>query len=294
LKQQVIEIMSRYIYENCSEIFDGFAKFPYALIKGEPLSIQAYGKPGMRHIGDVDILISKMSLNISSEILTKFGFTIKKLSRQGYILTRTFSHQTGTWHKKISNTQHISIDINYDIFWGEFEGPRIDIDEFLSDAVDIEIYGHQVKTLPPIKALIQLALHHYKDMNSIYLLSTRNSIKKRMFNDFYFLFARNINSIPLNKLYELSSTYGILPYIFYIFFYTELLYDDTELSRYTKALKTLDGENLLHYYGLNNTERRKWKIDFNTRLDCANLHDFIKDDLTKADLEKIIINKGVF
>lgn len=32
---------------------------------------------------------------------------------------------------------HLNVDVNYDIFWGEYEGKHCSIDEFLSDTVDI-------------------------------------------------------------------------------------------------------------------------------------------------------------
>lgn len=80
----------------------------------------------------------------------------------------TFSHQIVLWIKEVSSWGQVFIDLNFDSLWGEYEGKRIDIDEFLTDAVEMDIYGVKVKTLPPIKAMIQLILHHYKDMNSIF------------------------------------------------------------------------------------------------------------------------------
>ena len=39
----------------------------------------------------------------------------------------------------------------------------------------MEIYSVKIKTLPPLKMFVQLALRHHKDMNSIYLLAARKS-----------------------------------------------------------------------------------------------------------------------
>lgn len=41
-------------------------------------------------------------------------------------------------------------------------------------------------------------------------------------------------------------------------------------------------------------ERRKWKVDFKTRLEKDNLYDVIKDDLTDKDIEKIATIKRCF
>ena len=158
----------------------------------------------------------------------------------------------------------------------------------------MDIYGVRVKTLPPLKAMVQLILHHYKDMNSIFLLATRKSIKYDMFKDVYYLLKNNLDTITLDKLYAMSSRYEIIPYVFYILYHTGQVFDDEILRQYIEAFKTPEGEALLDYYGLCVKEQKKWKCDFKTRLEAENLYDLIKDDLTEKDKEKIAINKRVF
>ena len=104
----------------------------------------------------------------------------------------------------------MTVDLNFDILWGEYNGKRIDIEGFISDAIEVEIYGIKVKTLPPLKALIQLILHHYKEMNSIYHLAGHNSITYSMFRDVYYLWKNNASVISLEKLYVLSEKYQII------------------------------------------------------------------------------------
>lgn len=214
-------------------------------------------------------------------------------SREDRIFVLTNSHQLLPYTKNI-NGNSIYIDLNYDIFWGEYEGKRIDIEEFLSDTIEMEIYGVKVKTLPPLKAMIQLILHHYKDMNSLFLLATRKSIKYDMFKDVYYLLKNNLDAIPLDKLYAMSAEYEIIPYVFYVLYYTGQVFDDDVLKQYIEAFRTPEGESLLNCYGLCEKERREWKCDFKTRLDSDNLYDLIKEDLTERDKEKIAINKRVF
>ena len=161
-------------------------------------------------------------------------------------------------------------------------------------SIEMEIYGVKVKTLPPLKAMIQLILHHYKDMNSLFLLATRKSIKYDMFKDVYYLLKNNLDAIPLDKLYAMSAEYEIIPYVFYVLYYTGQVFDDDVLKQYIEAFRTPEGESLLNCYGLCEKERREWKCDFKTRLDSDNLYDLIKEDLTERDKEKIAINKRVF
>ena len=266
----------------------------YAIIKGVVLSNYCYNNIISRGIGDVDILISRQQIKSLEQLLFNHDFfQVRNTSRFDRVLLVTTSHQFVPYFKKTLNSSVI-IDINFDIFWGEYEGKRIDIEEFLSDTVEMEIYAIKVKTLPPIKAIIQLILHHYKDMNSLFLLSTRKSIKYDMFKDVYFLLKNNLNVIPLDKLYTMSAEYEIIPYVYYVLYYTGQVFQDDVLQQYVEAFRTPEGETLLNCYGLCAKEQKEWKCDFKTRLEAENLYDLIKDDLTEKDKEKIAINKRVF
>lgn len=77
-------------------------------------------------------------------------------------------------------------------------------------------------------------------------------------------------------------------------YHTGLLFNDETLNEYIDAFATEEGKNLLDCYGLDESERRKWKIDFQTRLEKDSLYDTIKSDLTAKDIEKIAINRKVF
>lgn len=41
-------------------------------------------------------------------------------------------------------------------------------------------------------------------------------------------------------------------------------------------------------------QRKPWKVDFQTRLEADNLYEFIRDDLTEADVEKLERNRRIF
>ena len=267
----------------------------YVVLKGDILSMQAYGKINVRNYSDIDILIPKHKLiEIEQNLKNNKFYNNNNNNRLDRIVMLSSSHQVAPWIKEIPPWGVVVIDLNFDVFWGEYEGKRIDIEEFLSDTIEMEIYGVKVKTLPPIKAMIQLILHHYKDMKSIFLLATRKSIKYDMFKDIYYLLKNNLDTIPLDKLYAMSAEYEIIPYVFYVLYYTGQVFDDEILKQYIEAFRTPEGEALLNCYGLCAKERKEWKCDFKTRLEADNLYDLIKDDLTEKDHEKIAINKRIF
>jgi len=285
-KISIIEAKSLFIDMNISSV-------GYAIIKGDALSLQAYGCLGSREFTDIDLMADKNQVNIIVKLLNCNGYMTHSINRESYITELLSSHQLPCFYKEVNGVV-LYIDVNFDIFWGEYEGKRINIEEFLSDTIEMEIYGVKVKTLPPLKAMVQLILHHYKDMNSIFLLATRKSIKHEMFKDVYYLLKNNLEAISLDKLYNISAEYDIIPYVFYVLYYTGQIFDDDVLREYIEAFRTPEGERLLNLYGLCEKERKEWKCDFKTRLESENLFDLIKDDLTERDKEKIAINRRVF
>lgn len=266
----------------------------YSIIKGEALSIQAYGSTGNRNFTDIDILVARKNLNIIEQRLMNNGFFNVSQSRSDKITMMTGSHQIAPWIKEIYPWGQVVVDLNFDIFWGEYEGNRIDIDEFVSDAIERNIYGTKVKTLAILKAMVQLILHHYKDMNSIFLLATRKSIKYEMFKDVYYLLKNNLGIISIDSLYDISLKYDIVPYVYYILYYTGQVFNDEMLNRYIDAFRTPTGEGLLNCYGLCAKEQKEWKNNFQTRIEADSIYDLIKDDLTEKDKEKIDINRRIF
>lgn len=48
------------------------------------------------------------------------------------------SHQIKPWISDIPPWEKIEVDLNFDIFWGEYEGKRVDIEEFLSDTIEFD------------------------------------------------------------------------------------------------------------------------------------------------------------
>ena len=289
---------SRLTYKELEPILRDLSDVRYSIIKGEALSIASYNKTGQRTSSDVDILISRKNVSILEKKLVDVGFEKKRFDdmtkqRTQRALMLSSSHQTPPLYLQ-KNAFKLCVDLNIDIFWGEYSGKRVDIDDFLADTMYVEIYGCRVKVLSPLKAMIQLILHHYKDMNSIFLLATRNSIKYTMFKDIYYLLKNNINSIPLDSLYDISSKYDIIAYVYYMLYHTGLLFDDSVLKEYINAFKTAEGDSLINYYGLNEFERHEWKYDFRTRLETQNIYALIKNDLTDKDIEKININRDMF
>lgn len=285
-------------FREMKKIFLELEKFQYALIKGEALSLQAYNKTGMRHSGDIDILINKRDITKVKSLFYSHGFEegnnkTREEKRKEDILSLVGSHQVVPLKKDFPFGK-IEIDLNFDIFWGQYKGKRIEISELLSHVNSCSIYGCDVKVLEPLYSLIQLVLHHYKEMNSIYHITMFNTIKKDMLLDVYYLIKNNEEIITPNLLSKICEDYNIKKYAFYVLYYTNYIMKDKLLDTYLEQLYDADIVKILNRFGLKDNEYHYWKTCFKDRLDCDNLAEIVFPQLSKNSIENIIINNKVY
>lgn len=298
MTDNLYKIERKILYKELEPLFAALSSVRYAVVKGEVLSQQIYGVPDRRRSSDIDILIDKKNVKFLEEQLHKLGFEQKLPEdnaeiRRNRVLCMAYSHQIPSYHKDKFGF-HLNVDVNYDIFWGEYEGKRCSIDEFLSDTIDMEIYGVTVKTLPIEKAFVQLVLHHYKEMNSLYHLSQHNTIRTDMFRDVYDML-RNCNSmLTPDHVKQLCRVYLIGKYIYYMLYYTRQIFLDDILLEYVHNLNLYQDDRLLTSYGLCVKERKRWTISFKERLDTENVIGIIISDISETDQNKIEIEKRIF
>lgn len=281
-------------YKTCQGIFENLAEIPYAVIKGEPLSMLAYGSYGKRSSTDIDILLPKSYLDQVKGILHDCGFQSTERSRVDRITLLNYSHQIAPWIKGTRFYGSVMIDLNFDIFWGEYDGTRIDLNYFLKDTEYMDIYSCKVKTLCLYKQLIVLCLHDYKDLNSIFLIARQNRIDKRMFADIYNLIQNNREEIDILDFRKMCENLHIKHFVYYVLYYTKQIFSSEFIERLTRYLEDDEGNKLLNCYGLNERERKVWKYDFGTRINSECLFDLIRSDLDEADYRKLELNKQIF
>lgn len=266
---------------------------PYAVIKGCPLELYKTGKADARFINDIDILVSRENAPEVVNLLKKRGFSIvDNLRREDYIMALTSSHQYPVYYKYVGEF-FAQIDINYDIFWGEYTGQRIPVTHFLEDCKEINLWNCNIKTLSPMKMLIFVILHHYKEMNSIYHLMGHNAVKRRLFEDIYGLIINNPHVFTPEKVTYECEQYKIVPYAYYMFYYTNLVFNNA-LSQYENLLYTPQGKDLLNKYGLSEKEQKVWKIDFFDRFEMDKVISSIRADLSPFDIDKLERNRTTF
>ena len=286
-------------YKQCAELFRKFEEctVPYAVIKGAVLSAAAYKDPFSRHSGDIDLLVDRKHIDQIKNIMRDLGFIqgrvtengIEPFSRRELLFQASMSHQTAPFVKETNNKlcRYINVDMNLDILWGESE-QRSDMDFILEKTQDTTITDITFKKLCPEIEFIALCLHHYKDMNSIYLLYERG-LKLSHFCDIYF-FVKNCN-LNLEALYTYCRKLNVSEYVYYCLYYTNLIFEDFELKEYMALLHSENADALIDKFGLNERERQTWSIDFYTRLFDINMSNYLNNMLSEELLNKIKVNQ---
>jgi hypothetical protein len=298
MRNRLYKLERKLLYKELEPLFKELSTVRYAVVKGEVLSQQIYGVPDRRRSSDIDILIDKKNVKFLEEQLCKLGFEQKLIEdaseiRRNRVLCMAYSHQIPSYYKDKFGFR-LNVDVNYDIFWGEYEGKRCSIDEFLSDTLDMEIYGVTVKTLPIEKAFVQLILHHYKEMNSLYHLSQHNTIRTDMFRDIYDLLINHKRDLNSDIILSIGDKYCIGKYIHYMIYYTGQVFRHQIITLCLKKMIKHKDEKLIMGYGLNSKEQKKWSTSFASRLDNDNLWYEVEQGLSENDKKKIESCKIIF
>jgi len=269
---------------------------PYAIIKGAVLSEALYGSSFFRISGDVDFLVHRNQGDDLKYLLLSNGFIqgrvkdskIIPYTREELLYYAVSTHQTAPYVKQINNSiiPFINIDVNFDIYWGEYE-QKSDMDFVLSQLQKINILGTQVNKLSSEMEFISLCLHHYKDLNSIYLLF-KNGMKLCYFSDIFFYVMNN--KLDKKKLFDAANRLNAEKYLYYCLYYTNIIFDSTVIKDYLFLFSEYKDNSLIETYGLTSKEIKTWNIDFESRLFGNSLKEYFQSNLTQQDFNKININ----
>lgn len=285
---------SRWFTEILAPLLDDLKDFPYAIIKGPVLAVQAYGDEAARSYHDIDFLIPKDLRKEFIKILEKNDFiadvrnpdgSFRKLTRNEKIILMN-SHQDIDYIKKKDDI-YVDIDINYDLFWGEYKGKRIDIkNDILCETFHMNLFGQDIKVLSKAKNFIQLCLHHYREMNAIYLYKLTNPFVQEKFRDVYYLL-RSMSEEDLEEVHRLIADYEIANYIYYVIYHTYHFYKALLLKDFLERYETPEARLLIHSYGLTDEEKKVWPIPLEQRSEIEDLYGALEPYLSEEDIKKV-------
>lgn len=268
----------------------------YAIIKGWALSQKIYGDIRMRNFLDVDILVQRLSIETVKNVLLDNGFiqgyakgnVLIPYKRKEKIFYALNTHQLAPFIKQTNNRicPFVSIDINFSVLWGEEKRNITDV--FFKDLREDCIDGKYFKRLSPEMEFIHLCLHHYKDLNSIYLIS-KGKIGLNMFSDIFFYIINT--KFDWNKLKDFSTELNVAKYIYYCLFFCSLIFYHDKLNEMLELFEFSRNCTLLQSYGLTENEKNKWKTNFYNRLLNKQFRYKFISELDSENIKKIIENE---
>ena len=253
-----------------------------------------YQNPFIRNSGDIDILIRRKDADRVKQLLTANGFIQGRVTEQGIIpfnrrellFQASLSHQSAPYVKKTNNKlcPYINVDINMDILWGEGE-ERANMDLVLSNTESSKLFNIPFQKLTPEMEFISLCLHHYKDMNSLYLISS-GSFKLGLFCEIYDYLKKVKPSETI--IADLCKQLMVGRYLYVCIHHTQQIFDDSLLSPYLKVLEDDKDITLLNTVGLNEKERKMWGITLFNRLFHPDLAKYLQGILNDEEKEDFI------
>lgn len=90
---------------------------------------------------------------------------------------------------------------------------------------------------------------------------------------------------------EFIRSYQLEPYFYYVLFYTYLLFPDDNISELLNFCENTDAKKLVNYFGLAESERKKWPFSFEERMNCNDLFFKLLPYLSKDDIHKLKMMK---
>lgn len=288
-------IKSRFI--ECASIFEELNEIPYAVIKGAVLSERIYGSPAMRKSGDIDLLISPDDLDVVKRILKNHGGVqgcvsgdkIIPYTRAELVYQKTYTHQAAAFVKATDNRicPFVNVDVNLDIYWGESK-VHADMREFLSHTETTELYNVKFKRLSPVQEFISLCMHHYKDLNSLYLLAG-SSINLSLFSDMDGYLVRV--KPDAKELRNACDKLGVTGYITFCLWHTNCVFPSEITEEYLKIFPVCEAEDLIERIGLCEDEYKTLRGGISKRLFDDAFAQELDAMLTESDRKKIAVNR---
>lgn len=176
--------------------------------------------------------------------------------------------------------------MNFSVLWGEAVD-SIDIDVFLDNTIDYELFDIKIKKLSPVFEFICLCMHHYKDLNSLYLL-VEKGIRLSLFCDIEQYL--KTNSVDIIQLKSECERMGVTNYITFCLYHTNVLFPSAIMTQYLDEFHPDECTSMLNRIGLTEGEYKFIEGGVSSWVICDNFQSMLNSILTKSDKKKIDVN----
>ena len=150
-RQQVVSDL-RYL----SALFDSLGS-PWLVVKG-PAVASLYPSADIRHVGDLDVLVSPSAFERAIDILERAGHPVDDANWA--LIREVVAGQLHFWLPAGT-----SLDLHWHLLFNDFERAHFPMqtDELIARRVAVDVSGVNVMTFDPVDTLIHLCLHGATD-----------------------------------------------------------------------------------------------------------------------------------
>lgn len=249
----------------------------YSVLKGGVLSSLVYPNIATRTFNDLDILINYADGKKAVEVLESSGYvqgqyefkdnTVTKFNRKQKLYHQINTHEFATLNKETGNPfyPNIEVDFNHSIFWKNNCPYEVDVNELLNNSMKVDINGSQINTLYIDEFLIQLCAHLYREAIMIITIRRLKDLQLFKFADVSMFIERYSDEINWNRFITKSKDIGCSKVVYFVFYYLNILYENTIPLEVLKALEPEDKE-YMNTFGVEGNITQKWHMDFSERL----------------------------
>lgn len=224
----------------------------YVFLKGSILNHTIF-EPGTRTSNDIDILISKNSIKITTEILKDLGYTQGKYNYKKKTIENfndsdldeslKLKGETCPFVKIANETalETVDVDLNFSLDWTSNYNQEM-IDEILNNRVKIELdETNVIYSANVYDNIIQLCTHLYKDTVLIDIVKKRKVFDLYKFIDIYYYISLNYKNINFNVLKEKIRLFNAEQYVYFALKYLSEIFNDFNNEEIVSLMEYLQG-----------------------------------------------------
>lgn len=229
------DLQKEYIKSISSKLSE--ANIKHVFLKGSVLSSTIY-PTGTRAFNDIDILVSKKSIQKVKGILYDLGFLQGKYDYSKDIVNEfdqdTITESINTRGEmapfvKILNEitiKTIDVDVNFSLDWTPNSSNGV-VDYFLEKRVLIPSDDNfSIYSLKEEHLFIHLCSHLYKDAALVDLVKKRKVLDLYKFIDIYTFIQKYFEQINIEQIFEDSIKYGFDKHVFFTLNYTAEIFPE--------------------------------------------------------------------
>lgn len=229
------ELQKKYIKDIASALCE--ANIEHVFLKGSVLSSTIY-PVGARAFNDIDILVSRKSIQSVKEVLYELGFRQGRYDYKKNVVDE-FNQDTITQYintkgemapfVKIVNEKTIKtidVDVNFSLDWKANDSDKA-VNHFLSERILVPIDDDfSIYSLKEEHLFIQLCIHFYKDSVLVDIIKKRKVLDLYKFVDIYTFIQTYFEKICPQKIFDDSIKYGFDKYVFFTLNYIIKIFPD--------------------------------------------------------------------